>query len=181
MRKNRLLNNLLRKIEDIANNAKNEEDFRPIYELLRIFINKYGKIEYNHKINAILSCIFIPLASFYTTFYFQSHKNETYLSYSDLFVIAVFWLISLYPFIKILIHEDRILKISDLIFDKDVLFDNQLSKEDIFGLEKILYEKMEVIFGDFRKRGKNQKILEHIKGHFIRKYLYFNYSYYSSE
>jgi hypothetical protein len=70
-------------------------------------------------------------------------------------------------------------EISDLIFDKDVRFDNRLKNQDVDGKETKLYRQFKKEFGDFRDRGDEDRYVEQIvSGTWAGKEYSFPYDYY---
>ena len=174
---NRLLNALLTKVRRIAENAKTEDDFGRIFVLLRQFAAEQGLIRYNHAPKYWFMAIMglIIGATGLLIYLFPEHRIVAD-GYGYILIGA-----AAVPLIVLLAwaggQSCKISGISDLIFKKDMYFDNELKAVPV---PKGTYKGLHAAFGDFRDRGEEDRYIEQMgEGNHRSEIFPFPYRYYT--
>ncbi|OGF24886.1 hypothetical protein A2331_03420 [Candidatus Falkowbacteria bacterium RIFOXYB2_FULL_34_18] len=179
MSHNKNLDVLLGNLRGLAESAEKEDHFKPVFDKLREFISNSGPIKYNHGGKWMTSGVFFVIGAIYTWLFFTSYELQRQLDWIGFVLLAVFWVVTCIPLFMIAGKNGEISGISNLIFEKDILFDNKLEFVNISDKEKSLYQQFKQAFGEFRGRGDEQrKITRLVRGRHVGKEVQFDYEYY---
>lgn len=180
MSHNKNLDVLLGDLRGLAESAEKEDHFKSVFDKLREFIRNSGPIKYNHGGKWMTSGFFFVISAVYTWLFFTSPELQRQLDWIGIVLLAVLWAATSIPLFMVASKNSEISGLSDLIFEKDILFDNELELVDISDKKKSLYRQFEQAFGEFRGRGdEQQKIIKLVRGHHAGKEAGFDYEYYA--
>lgn len=155
----------LKKIENIAKNATNEE------ELLKAFdvVSKVDKIEFNHTIHVIFGLFLLLILSYSVYFFFNGDiYGTTILGFDSydfyLSLTIALGIATLIPFILLFIDTGNMSNITNLMVNKNVMFDNNIQDLSFDGKKE--YQKLSKQFPMFNIGDCSHKITN------LKKYTY---------
>lgn len=165
MSHNKQLDALLAQVRTVVKAAREERDFAKAFSLLRNFKTSVGPIRYDNSrkwyalaATALLGAGFGLVAYLDPTV--QERLGDAIFLIGGGFAIAIITLLCLIGGANSAIGE-----ISDLLFLKDVYYDNRLAQQDIGDGSRELYERYHREFGEFRNRGdENRYISSQVRG-----------------
>lgn len=176
---NRQLDELLTRVKEMAENAGEEKDFKSVFSLLRGFRDDVGPIRYDNRVAWSVFAAIAALGGGSALAYFLHSGLQQELGVWGYGILGAFIVALLVTLAIICSANDAIGEISDLIFRKDVFFDNRLKRLDVEGEEKELYRQFKEAFGDFRNRGdEGRRIKRLINGIWSGEEYSFPYDYY---
>ncbi len=165
MSHNKELDGLLTEVRKAADQADEEKDFGPVFNRLRDFRDRIGPIKYDNtaKWYAIAACL--AAGGAFAAAYFLVPELERGLDDWGYAVMGAFAVPVIVLLIVIGCANNAISEISELIFAKDIAFDNRLVEQDVEGRMSDLYERFREEFGEFRSRGdEGRRIVKVVKG-----------------
>ena len=162
MNHNRQLDELLARVKKKAEEAEEEKDLASVFSLLRNFRQTVGPIKYD---NRVKWCVFAALGALscgFSLLFLLDPAFQHELGDLGYWIMGGSALALIVTLVIIGLADSDIDAISDLIFEKDVRFDNQLDEIDIDGREKELYRQNKKAFGDFRDRGDEDRYIQRL-------------------
>ena len=179
MSHNRQLDELLSRVKEAAENAREEKDFGSIFSMLRDFQQRVGPIKYDNRVKWWILAAIGLLGGAFALMYFLDPVIQNDLGDLGYGILGAFAVAAIVMAVIIAVAGSAIGEISDLIFDKDVYFDNRLETVDIEGKRKELYREFKKAFGDFRNRGDEDRYVKRlVKGVWSGKEHAFPFEYY---
>lgn len=177
--RNQQLDGLLAKINELAQKAREEKDFQSIFPLLREFNQTVGPIRYDNSGKWKFFSAIAALGGGFALYYFNDLGLQERLGDGCFVVLGVFAVILIGTLVAIGTANSGIDEVSDLIFNKDVYFDNQLKQAGIEGKKKEQYHQFKEEFGDFRDRGDEDRYIDYLaNGAWAGQEHSFRYDYY---
>lgn len=172
MSHNEKLELMLKEVEKTADEAKKEEDFKKAFALLKDF-SQGGAVKIAHDnsrlwlASAILACIAgVIFAAFYFLPFLYGVLPSLYEVAGEdtlgtiLFLSGIGLCIGgVIPIVVALTRDGSLDSISDKIFEKDVWFDNNLSRKKVEN-GHALYSELYGEFGEFRGRGDESRYIK---------------------
>lgn len=179
MSHNARLDELLAGMNKVAKNAKEEKDFKPIFSAARNFIQTVGPIAYDNRAKWWVFLIFVAVGGGFAYPYFTDPDLHERIGPMGVIFVGVCAAVAVAMLIAIGMAGSVISEVSDLIFEKDVFFDNRLKGVNIEGRGRDLYEQYRKEFGDFRNRGDEDRYIKRlVRGEYAGKEHSFGYDYY---
>lgn len=179
MSHNRQMDELLTEVRQAAENAREEKDFAPIFTRLRSFKTDVGQIRYDNRARWWTFAVLATIGTAFGLTYFLRPDLQYQWGTAGLIFLGVIAAAAVGTLIAIGVSGSDIDGISDLIFDKDVYFDNKLSVVDVEGRGSDLYDEFRSKFGEFRSRGdEGRRITWMVRGEWAGKEYAFPYEYY---
>lgn len=166
MSHNGKLTSLLEESMIRAERAKDESDLLQVVKRIEKFKAQEGDIAYSH----VIKIFFIFLGTVLNGIFWYLFFNEPVDMMSELFndnwiffggIAVGLAALLITPIAMLFGAESRIKKLSDLIFNKDILFDNNMRELNIDGEET--YAKLNKTFGGFN-RGDEDRTIEMMIG-----------------
>jgi len=162
MSHNRQLDELLSRVRKTAETATKEEDFRSAFSLLRDFRQTVGPIKYDNSVKWGVFAAIAAVGCGFALAYFLSPAMNRGLGDTGYVILGLGAAMLIAMLVIIGTANSAIGEISELIFRKDVCFDNRLEQVDIRDREKALYREMKAAFGDFRDRGDENRYIKRL-------------------
>jgi hypothetical protein len=179
MSHNKQLDALLSRVRMAADDAKDEKGFDPVFSMLRDFQRDVGPLKYDNSAKWYVCGALGALGAAFTLAWFVSPGLQQGLGEAAYIVMGAFGLAVLVMLGVIGTANSAFDEISDLIFEKDVSFDNRLTAVDVDDAGRDLYHRLKEEFGDFRSRGDESRyIQELVKGDWTGTEHSFPYEYY---
>lgn len=174
---NRQLVGLLNQVEDIAQKASKEDDFKKLFKLLKDFVSLEGPIQFDNSARYWFAFWVFAFAVFFTIACFKIPAMSLawqywYISYGIILIIFIC------PFFLAGSDTNTISEISHYIMQKDIVFDNGLSRQKIES-KTGLYHDFHRRFGEFRDRGDEDRYISTLfAGNAVTKEFCFSFQYY---
>lgn len=179
MSHNRRLDAMLTQVRQAAEGAQEEKDFDPIFSMLRNFRDSVGPIRYDNRIKWYVCAAITILGGGFALMFFTNPAIRHSLDVAGYGIIGASALALVIVLMTIAFANSAIGEISDLIFRKDIYFDNFLRLQDIDGRERDLYERFKEEFGEFRSRGDESRYIKRLlRGQWAGREFTFPYEYY---
>lgn len=179
MSHNKKLDGLLAEVRTVAEQARSEEEFAPAFALTREFIGTVGPIKYDNTDKWYVTAGIALVAAIFGGYMYFSPSLQRDLGLIGIGILAILGIALVGMLVSIGTSNGEIEKISDLMFRKDVAFDNRLENQDIEGREKSLYHQYRAEFADFRDRGdENRYVAALTRGQYEGPEFSFSYEHY---
>ncbi len=180
MSHNQQLDALLTKVRKVATGAKEEKDFAPAFALLRDFRNSVGPIKYDNAAKWIAFAVIAAVAAVFCGAYVLMPDLQRTLDVWGYGIMGAFAVGLIGLLIAIGVADSGIDEVSDLIFEKDIFFDNGLKEQSVSESKgRKLYRQFHEEFGDFRERGEEGRYVESlVSGKHAGQEYSFPYDYY---
>ena len=179
MSHNRRLTALLERVDETAKKAREEKDFTAIFSELRDFQRTVGPIRYNNLAKWYIVGLIAGFGGSFAAAYFRLPAFQQALGDWGFAVMGVLAVALIAMLIVIGTAGSAIEEISDLIFNKDISFDNRLEEVDTDRKGGDMYRRLKKEFGDFRDRGDESRYIQRlVKGAWAGKEHSFPYEYY---
>lgn len=133
--------------------AKDSKDLQKVFGKLREYTQDGSRLEFQNTGKWTFATIFFIVSVFFGYFYFNSWELREYLGNYAFVIGVILGAGIIFPMTFAIANSSKISEISDVIFEKDILFDNRLVEIDVDGDEESFYEDYRSRFGDFRNRG----------------------------
>lgn len=153
MSHNKQLDGLLSQVRKAADDAREEKDFASIFTMLRDFQRDVGPLRYDTSTKRNACAAIAVLGGLFTLAYFLVAGLQQSLGDAGYVIMGGFGVACLGLLAFIGTADLAFDEISDLMFEKDIEFDNRLTRVDVEDTGRDLYERYREEFGDFRGRG----------------------------
>lgn len=179
MSHNKRLDAMLAKVRETAESAREERDFDPIFATLRQFRDSVGPIRYDNRVKWYICAVTALLGGGFALAFFLNPALQQSLDVVGYGVIAAFAIATFVTLLVIAFANSGISSVSELIFRKDVFFDNHLQEQDIGNTGNDLYETLKEEFGEFCRRGDEGRYIDRLyRGTWTGSEFSFPYEYY---
>ncbi|KPJ85680.1 hypothetical protein AMJ57_02290 [Parcubacteria bacterium SG8_24] len=159
---NQQLDTMLAQIRQTAEGAREEKDFDSIFATLREFRDAVGPIRYDNRSKWYVCAALAVLGGGFALAFFLNPALQRALDIVGYGILGALALALIVVLLVIAFANSSIGQISDLIFRKDVFFDNRLQEQDIEGRGRDMYEHLYEEFGEFRCRGDEDRYIERL-------------------
>lgn len=175
MNKNKELTDLFNKIEKDAKMAKSESDLILVIQSVSEFLANNKSLKYNLK-DYVIGLLILILSLLGYAYYYYKYSVQTLEWW--IFIVPGCLVVGIIVLISIMVkYSGRESELSDYIFEKDVLFDNEITE-----LPRREGKKFEEAFGDFVRGDEGQSIVKLCKGVYqfgdhAKNYHYYEFKY----
>ncbi|HTM67792.1 MAG TPA: hypothetical protein VL426_00695 [Candidatus Binatia bacterium] len=172
------MDELLARVRDQAGKAGKEEDFASIFTMLREFRDSVGPLKYDNGAKWKAFGVIAALGAAWTLAYFLAPELQATLGDAGYYIMGGFGLALVVLLAVIGTANAAFDEISDIIFEKDIAFDNGLTEVEVEDGHE-MYERLRERFGDFRSRGDESRyIRDLVKGEWTGTEHSFPFEYY---